>query len=63
MNSILEEINKENIERFGPIHSCGMFEKFCRCFVSEYLKNNHHEGGLPVELVEPLRKKYKEQEK
>jgi hypothetical protein len=59
MDSILEEINKKNVERFGPICECGNFEKYCRCFVSEYLKNNHHEGGLPANLVEPLRKKYK----
>lgn len=32
INKSVEEINKENVIRFGPLCSeCGSFERYCRC--------------------------------
>jgi hypothetical protein len=56
----LEEVNKANVQKYGPLQECcNQFEKYCRCFISEHMKNNHYERGVPVNVIEKLRKEYK----
>lgn len=37
-HAIVIDLNNRNMEMFGPMHECGLFESFCRC------KNSKEDG-------------------
>jgi hypothetical protein len=31
-HAVVIEINNRNLKLYGPLHDCGLFEKYCTCF-------------------------------
>lgn len=31
-HAVVIEINNRNLRLYGPLHDCGLFEKYCTCF-------------------------------
>ena len=59
MGRTIEEIHKENVNKYGPIQKCcNQFESVCRCYTMNWWIENmgNNFGGIPLNILDKLKK-------